>query len=288
MCNSTSVLRDQICVDCGTGYYKNGNDCISCIAACTRCANGNSCEACLNGTVYSVEQNACVIPGTTPIVIPSVIDPACAGQNQELVNGVCVCNNRSLIEKNDDSSLRCVYCGDRYYPNANKTGCLGCIGKCLVCYESSTCIKCEDGYTGPTCNSCSENYTRINGYCLPSYCGNGKIDVIQGKASETCDDNNDKSADGCSQNCQVENGYFCHSNSNNSSTCRRLFNLTDTWVNSAGICLKFEALEGEKEDIQMPVIVNGPAPHKIYERTDPNDPDKKVFFLDYCGVLPPE
>jgi cysteine-rich repeat protein len=46
-----------------------------------------------------------------------------------------------------------------------------------------------------------------------STCGNG---VIDSSAGETCDDSNTNSGDGCSNMCQIENGYDC---SNEPSTC---------------------------------------------------------------------
>lgn len=40
-------------------------------------------------------------------------------------------------------------------------------------------------------------------YCL-SICGDGKKND-----QEQCDDNNTRSGDGCSSNCEIEEGFYC-------------------------------------------------------------------------------
>ena len=68
-------------------------------------------------------------------------------------------------------------------------------GKCLV-----------DDQGGPYCQ-CDPGYEALGLSCIQSsqtLCGNGTID-----AEETCDDGNKADGDGCSKDCQTEQGWTC-------------------------------------------------------------------------------
>ena len=75
----------------------------------------------------------------------------CTG-NKEMVNGICQCKERYIIEGDD-----CRQCSDNTYPNSDKTRCLECLdgdGKCIC--------KADEILTEITPVG---NYTKV--YCAP-------------------------------------------------------------------------------------------------------------------------
>ena len=253
--------------ECQTGFYNISN----------------LCQACPPSTVYEPINMTCIIPTDIPGNETTNLGN-CTGLNEVLDNGECKCNNRSIYMMDvSTNQTSCVFCGDGMYPSEDQKFCQNCRDKCNICYNNQTCEVCNLGYTGSFCNSCAPDYIRIQGFCTLNPCGNGRID-----AGETCDDGNRKDADGCSRLCSIENGYYC-SIVNNSNVCDQVFTLDNDKVTSAGVFQTYD-LDSEEavQDLQAPVVLNGPQPADVKKVVDPNDPTKVRYFLDYCGNLPPE
>jgi cysteine-rich repeat protein len=113
------------------------------------------------------------------------------------------CGNARIVEKiNCDAVVQqCIpdctgkVCGDSD----------GCGGSCTFCSGNNVCVQ---GLCEPSCqnnNQCSGGKVCVNNVC--QLCGNG-VWVADG---EECDDGNTVSGDGCSSNCEVENGWSCES-----------------------------------------------------------------------------
>lgn len=265
-CDNSSILVGEKCVKCGAATYKAQNKCDQCPLNCQKCVDASSCQLCNLGTSFDSISKSCILPtGACRI-------------NEEIVDGKCQCNNRSIIAT--DGS--CVFCGNALYPNPSKSSCFNCIAKCDVCYNSSGCDICALGYEGPLCNRCALNYDSKGGFCILNMCGNG---VTDRNVNETCDDNNRVEGDGCSAFCQIENGYACQPNSNGISVCQQIFRLASSKVTSSGIFLTYDTLQGNPSQIGSPVVTQGPVPSAIQANT--NDKNQKIFFMDYCGALPP-
>lgn len=250
-CPSGLFLKQGTCVTtCGTGFYPENHNCVSCDESCNTCSNSHSCDSCYgnlvlkngfcvslcgegfyshNGICVSCSANCKTCNGsgctecynssnmtntsnTTPNNSGSPIDYA-------LYNGQCTptCSSGTIKYTNPNTGIiSCKSCSELY-----GTYCLSC--------DSSTCLTCSDSkvISNKTCkDNCDEGYYKSNGNCITC--------SIQGCTS--C--SNANSCDSCSSdkiffngNCvdQCSSGYFettnnniktCSSCTNNCSTCK--------------------------------------------------------------------
>ncbi|CAD8056650.1 unnamed protein product [Paramecium sonneborni] len=103
-------------------------------------------------------------------------------------------------------------------------GCVQCHFRCKTCIGSNeyNCLTCDESKNFQLLYNkcvCQKNYYFQNDQCLfcsieielcqTIECGNG---IIQ--KNEQCDDWNNINRDGCSNNCKLEEGYYCESISN--------------------------------------------------------------------------
>ncbi len=143
-----------------------------------------------------------------------------------------VCNGQCQIVAGETS-----YCGDSVVSERDNEACDdgnqdngdGCSSTCQIelgftCNDEQVCTSscgdnivasneaCDDGntetescaYGEESCDVCAADCTLIEGET--SYCG----DAVQSDADEEeCDDGNQENGDGCSDTCQVEEGYTC-------------------------------------------------------------------------------
>jgi cysteine-rich repeat protein len=85
----------------------------------------------------------------------------------------------------------------------------GCDSTCHIeanftCFQNST-------FTVSVCSRCGDKKIEGNCDCISS------SDLLKG--TETCDDGNSVSGDGCSSTCQIEYGYSCNFTNATGSIC---------------------------------------------------------------------
>eukprot|EP00347_Sterkiella_histriomuscorum_P006905 403350981 len=164
--------------------------------------------------------------------IPYGDDPVCNVCSTEYNNGQCfpscdlnfapssqypecsACKPAGLCLHCDDSNevQYCSTCQDQSFTDP-RTGCTPCDLRCKTCRGGNyfDCLSCFPGY---------ETYL---GTCREK-CGDGKD-----YQELECDDGNSVSGDGCSQNCTIEDTYYCQGGTiNNPDLCsvRPFANLT--------------------------------------------------------------
>ena len=109
---------------------------------------------------------------------------------------------------------------------------------CLTCTSATVCTLCDVGYkvnttsnlcivqpcTVVNCDTCVGALTAVcescysgfsvgpSGATCSAFCGNKAMD-----SSESCDDGNSVSGDGCSSSCQIESGFSCYNQVLNST-----------------------------------------------------------------------
>ena len=99
------------------------------------------------------------------------------GQNENLVDGKCVCNSRSIYS---ETKKTCIFCETGTYKNEKTSTCDQCSIKCRQCLSQELCLNCNQGYFLKDLK------------CL-SICGDGfRV------SGEECDDGNKDQGDGCS------------------------------------------------------------------------------------------
>ncbi|CAD8059579.1 unnamed protein product [Paramecium sonneborni] len=137
----------------------------------------------------------------------------------------CQNNSYTCIECNMSISTPppdCI-CPDGFYFESEQ-GCVQCHFKCKTCIGSNeyNCLTCDESKNFQLLFNkcvCQKNYYFQNGQCVycsieieqcqTIQCGNG---IIQ--KNEQCDDYNNFDRDGCSNQCKIEEGYYCESISN--------------------------------------------------------------------------
>lgn len=150
----------------------------SCAAGYTDCDGKaeNGCE-----TATASDRNHC-----------GACNKACT-QTELCVSGVC----------GTQCLLPLTICGgDCINTQSDPNRCGSCSNVCAGPPSGHGYAGCD---TGACTVVCDAGYHLVGGDCIPDVvCGDSQRDT-----SESCDDGNTASSDGCSSNCQVESGYTC-------------------------------------------------------------------------------
>lgn len=233
--NTTDLFDDvfnlSLVTDCTSfpGYY-NGN--LSCDLSClgydlttctTSCGDSitSGAEFC-DGNVTGCEINGyagnrtclsdCSAYNSTCVLYESCGDSAIqalANETCDMLNLGGIINCSDLAGENFDSgNLSCNSVGSQFQCTYNTTGCGTCNNGAIDGTEEceiGDIYPCETdgGYDGFF--SCTSTCSGFDTNCASEeYCGDGKKN-----GNEFCDDNNTANGDGCSQACQIENGWQC-------------------------------------------------------------------------------
>ena len=152
---------------CPTGSYSDGTACQLCNPRCTKCDSAENCLEC-NSPFVLITGYCC--------------SPSCSQCDW---NQCQSCNNGYLFD-----NFNCVPCPDtcRSCTAGVCDGPATCIDGCDLCYTSTTCHICKDGYylsdgiclaCNPRCNKCGSlnlcyeckaPYSPFLGYCCPAGC----------------------------------------------------------------------------------------------------------------------
>lgn len=189
--------------DCDVGYYPDGTTCLD-INECddpavALCATQATCEntvgshtcTCVDG--YEGDGNTCT----------DVDECASTSTNECAINARCENTPGAYdCECNEGftgSGLVCTDVDECAVPN--------------VCGLNETCIDNDAGLP-PEC-ICAEGFARdeMSGDCVPA-CGDGARTV-----TESCDDGNTTDGDGCSAECDTEDGFVCWESPDGLSEC---------------------------------------------------------------------
>ena len=137
-------------------------------------------------------------------------------------SGVCTpCEDGNCDACGGGGTGVCTDCEANYWLDTGTGLCSACTtGACppgqyqsAACTETAnrTCADCADGHCdvctdggATSCTDCETDYVLVGGTC--TLCGNETID---GGVGEACDDGNTDSGDGCSDTCQIEDGWAC-------------------------------------------------------------------------------
>ena len=182
-----SQICSGSCLYCGTSYY------------CTSCTQGmyNTQGTCYNSAIGpsfmldAIEREYKAVPASLNPCYSSL----CLECNDTTLK-YCknpIDNNTFCIRNTMFFNSSCfLQCPATTFSN-NSVNCSVCPNNCSACSNSTTCTACLPGYL--------LNSTQ---YCVTTNCGNGIIEL-----PEDCDDWNQLSGDGCSQYCQIEDGFSC-------------------------------------------------------------------------------
>ena len=163
---------------------------------CGGCGDGevNGAETCDDGNLDMSDGclNSCVLASCGDGVLHVGVE-ACDDENDDNTDA---CTDRCEIAS----------CGDGYLQEGEvcDEG-----GESATCNSDCTLAMCGDGVantsSGEECDESGDGLT-CNADCSLSRCGDGNLNPIAG---EVCDDDNSDTDDGCSETCEVEDGYVC-------------------------------------------------------------------------------
>lgn len=189
--------------ECDIGYFFDGRECLDidecddpAVALCSleaTCANIPGSHTCTCNDGYEGDGNVCT----------DVDECANATTNECAVNARCENTAGAYdCECNEGFTGSGLVCND--------------IDECAtpnVCGLNETCIDNAAGLP-PEC-ACSEGFARDeeSGDCIPA-CGDGARTV-----TESCDDGNTADGDGCSAECDTEDGFVCWESAAGLSEC---------------------------------------------------------------------
>jgi len=222
-CLSCSGALETNCLACNSSLFLyDGNN--TCLPSCPDKFHPNvtarTCDPCLDVNCKTCDSE----PGICDACMPSI--------GQYLFNSVCIPECPLGFYKND-SVWECSICDSTcegcfeeadHCTSCNETRYLNIpISKCVEICPNGTwenpdnhtcdpcvvnCLTCEDG-TNRNCSVCNnaENYwLDFNSSCWLQICGDGR----KLGPPEECDDGNNEDGDGCSADCKIERGWYCH------------------------------------------------------------------------------
>jgi len=232
-CYDSNVLYESSCLfECPQGSYEaQGKACTKCKEPCKHCVNSTTCTTCVEGYFYhpiyfapSHCSETCFDGTYGDELTQKCLEchftcKTCIGPSDTQ----CVeCNQlKGLVKQNNLPVGRCleISCPSGYYPSINiiaeKASCEKCHKSCKECTGpiKTMCTSCNIGFFDylingnlecRTCEEISRGLTYKNGKCK-EICGDG---INMGQLE--CDDGNTLSADGCSSECKIEEGFDCH------------------------------------------------------------------------------
>lgn len=177
-CKSCVSIFSSTCVDCKPKYYFSSGKCFSCsiyFKNCTRCSK-LTCEKCDRG--YYLNETNCISCITK-------FDPFCDACNE----------------------TRCRSCSEGYYIQRKNQTCGKCIENCSLCNNTTSCLKCKDGYfsLNSSCIACQTKFIKNCNVCNETSC----LQCQQGffitenknctKCPNNCIDCNSSKCDNCKQ-----------------------------------------------------------------------------------------
>jgi len=180
---------------------------------CQNCQNSQKCLSCNPGRYLSFISDSC--------------DPSCTyAETQRAEERRCLCrDNFDCMYSNasycDASTGQCIPCQtdddcSHLFPIQIQTKCdtgkcIKCNDYCQNCDSSAVCTECiPDFYiNGNQCfKTCSPGEGNLDQLNCGEICGDGKKPTNY-LGNNYCDDGNNVDGDGCSANCQFEEGYLC-------------------------------------------------------------------------------
>lgn len=190
VCNGqNTVLINGACRTCPSNSYANGQTCV-CYFGSYR-SDQNTCVYCNPpSTLMGVE---CRCPSANQVYIFDACyscHQSCATCNGTNENQCLSCPNQSMPVNGACSARPLSNCPNSTYFSTAVNGCQSCIPFCTTCQNSYSCFQCLDGFT-------------INFAQCVEVCGDGK------RFQLPCDDGNQQGGDGCSVDCQIEQGWTC-------------------------------------------------------------------------------
>ena len=189
----------QCVVQCRTGQYPSGTNCLNCSTGCVACTSPVTCTQCpFNFYMLSGSCVPSCPPNTFPFFGPSggvcltclpncltcatpTVCSQCVSPQYQLINGNCVnCLGSSVA---DPITGRCVPCPANCVTCLNSTYCSQCNpstlavnGTCITCL--SPCSTCANGVS--SCSSCITGYVLAGTSCVQS-CPNPDQSIINGR-----------------------------------------------------------------------------------------------------------
>ena len=129
-----------------------------------------------------------------------------------LPEGTClVCEDHDDCKHIGPSNLTKSCANDR---------CNICPINCRFCDRDNYCVLCDEGYDifeGECGLNCPPGWGEISDGNCGDVCGDG----VRREALPVCDDGNSVAGDGCSDTCQVEDGWICSGGDKyNKDTCK--------------------------------------------------------------------
>ncbi|CAD8102266.1 unnamed protein product [Paramecium sonneborni] len=227
-----TCLSEQKCTSCANGYYLSNETCNQCPINCSKCDQFRCYECEQQSQLFIKECINCLNPINKFLNICNYADcqDGIWTYGEQCDNGNSFgCINCILqmgyfcinIYGQPSKCSRCIEncilcdidnickkCKDGYFLNS-KNQCQQCNIECQTClYYPNNCLQCKiNNQNYQQCELCESNlgyYTDFENNLCFSKCG----DYIA-TAFEQCDDGNDFNGDGCSSNCQIEDGYYC-------------------------------------------------------------------------------
>lgn len=121
------------CVNCITGYYASGIDCLACtvIPQCITCDDATHCTSCSTGYTDSLCGTCSPTYFASSAPSPLVCTLCTVGVN-----------------------IHCLECSDTTHCSVCSTG-----------WQIPLCNSCDTGYTGGNCDTCSQGYIKDGSIC---------------------------------------------------------------------------------------------------------------------------
>ena len=225
-CTTSHMVCDQtggtaVCAD-PCAHIPVADRCTSASRACTGgtldvCAmDAMGCYAITHTDCTTAAGGACDTSGSMPVCV-STADP-CGGLTS-CGAAASTCTDTTHVSVCAANPAGCnvsttTTCGASQLCHVSASGAAMCVSACSLvttCPSANYCAGNDAIVCGFDANSCLVERSRTTcantcnaGACVPFACGNGALD-----ASETCDDGNMVSGDGCSATCVTESGYNC-------------------------------------------------------------------------------
>ena len=152
-CSGLGTSSNQLCVDCQTGYYLSGTNCLSCDTECLSCSGSSSnCQSCSGS--YLLDGSSCVSSCTSP---------------KFAYGGECITTCPSPLYKQD---LSCVSsCSSNYYLYSTNKECYQTCPSGTFKEDSYCVTTCKTGYfgyDGECINKCPGSLLKENDSCVSS------------------------------------------------------------------------------------------------------------------------